>query len=84
MSPAAYLIARNSNIIFSSISYSKDTINKWYKKIEDNKNERVVYIHNNINLDHYIKRRKHRRSKEHGNCLKQKQPKLKGCFVLLL
>lgn len=55
MSPAAYLIARNSNIIFSSISYSKDTINKWYKKIEDNKNERVVYIHNNINLDHYIK-----------------------------
>ena len=32
-----------------------DNIDKWYKLIEDNKNERVSYIHNNINLDHYLK-----------------------------
>lgn len=55
MSPSSYLIARNINIIFESIYFSKDQIEKWYKKIENNKNERVVNIHNNINLDHYIK-----------------------------
>lgn len=55
MSPYSYLIARNTNIIFSSIYYAKDNIEKWYKMIEDNKNERVSYIHNNINLEHYVK-----------------------------
>lgn len=58
MSPSSYLIARNINIIFSSIHYVRDNIEKWYKKIENNKNERVSYIHNNINLDHYVKRDK--------------------------
>ena len=55
MSPSSYLIARNINIIFDSIYFAKDSIDKWYKKIENNKNERVSYIHNNINLDHYLK-----------------------------
>ena len=55
MSPSSYLIARNINIIFDSIYFAKKSIEDWYKKIENNKNERVVNIHNNINLDHYIK-----------------------------
>ena len=55
MSPSSYLIARNINIIFDSIYFAKDNIESWYKKIENNKNERVVNIHNNINLDHYRK-----------------------------
>ncbi len=55
MSPSSYLIARNINIIFESIYFAKDSLEEWYKKIENNKNERVVNIHNNINLDHYIK-----------------------------
>ena len=55
MSPSSYLIARNINLIFDSIYYARDGIDSWYKKIENNKNERVSYIHNNINLDHYIK-----------------------------
>lgn len=55
MSPSSYLIARNINIIFESIYFAKDNIEQWYKKIENNKNERVVNIHNNINLDHYRK-----------------------------
>lgn len=58
MSPSSYLIARNINIIFDSIYYAKDSINTWYKKIENTKNERVVNIHNNITLDHYIKNEK--------------------------
>lgn len=55
MSPSSYLIARNINIFFRSIYFAKDTLEQWYKIVEDNKNERVVNIHNNINLDHYIK-----------------------------
>lgn len=55
MSPSSYLIARNISIIFQSIYFAKKSIEDWYKKIENNKNERVVNIHNNINLDHYIK-----------------------------
>lgn len=54
MAPSSYLIARNINVIFGSIKSSKKLINDWYKEIKDNKNERVVYINNNINLDHYI------------------------------
>lgn len=58
MSPSGYLIARNINIIFSSIYYAKHNLEEWYKKIDNNKNERVVNIHNNISLDHYIKNEK--------------------------
>ena len=55
MLPSSYLIARNINIIFESIYFSKEQLDIWYKKIENNKNERVVNIHNNINLEHYRK-----------------------------
>lgn len=58
MSPSGYLIARNINIIFGSIYYAKHNLEEWYKKIDNNKNERVVNIHNNISLDHYIKSEK--------------------------
>ena len=55
MSPSSYLLARNINMVFDSIYYVKNSIEEWYKKIEDNKNERVSYVHNNVNLSHYIK-----------------------------
>ena len=58
MSPSGYLIARNIHIIFGSIYYAKHNLEEWYKKIDNNKNERVVNIHNNISLDHYIKNEK--------------------------
>lgn len=58
MSPSGYLIARNINIIFGSIYYAKHNLEEWYKKIDNNKNERVVNIHDNISLDHYIKNEK--------------------------
>ena len=52
MSPSSYLIARNINIIFGSIYYARDSLDKWYEKVRNNKNERVVNIHNNISLEH--------------------------------
>ena len=55
MSPANYLIARNISIIYKNLVYAKDNINKWYKIIEDKRKIRVVTIHNNLLLEHYLK-----------------------------
>lgn len=54
MAPSSYLLARNISILFESISYVRDSIEKWYKLVKDNKNKRVVYIHGNVKLEHFI------------------------------
>ncbi len=58
MSPSSYLIARNINMIFNSLDYCKENIDKWYKLIKDNRKIRLVMIHNNLSLDHYLKKDK--------------------------
>ena len=55
MSPSEYLISRNISIIYSAINYSKQTIDYWYKLIENKRKVRVVVNHNNLSLDHYLK-----------------------------
>lgn len=55
MSPADYLIARNISIIYNSLVFARDIIKKWYKMIDNSRKARVVTIHNNVSLDHYIK-----------------------------
>lgn len=55
MSPANYLIARNISLIYKSLNYAKETINYWYKIIENKRKVRVVLIHNNLKLEHYLK-----------------------------
>jgi hypothetical protein len=55
MSPANYLIARNISIIYKSLGYAQEYINKWYKLIDGKREARVVMLHNNINIDHYLK-----------------------------
>ncbi len=55
MSPANYLIARNISLIYRSLNYAKDGIDRWYKKIDDKRKVRVVILHNNLSLDHYLK-----------------------------
>ena len=55
MSPANYLIARNIALIYKSLNYAKENISKWYKLIENNRKVRVVLLHNNLTLDHYLK-----------------------------
>jgi len=58
MSPSSYLIARNIDKIFNCIYYGKREIDSWYKIIKDKRKMRLVTIHNNINLDHYLKKDK--------------------------
>jgi len=58
MSPSGYLIARNINKIYDSINYCKKELDSWYELIKDKRKVRVVNIHNNLSLDHYLKSNK--------------------------
>ena len=37
------------------MNYSKENINKWYELVKNKRRIRVVNIHNNLSLEHYIK-----------------------------
>ena len=58
MSPYHYLIARNISLINNILKHSKIYIDNWYKSIENSRKERVVLIHGNLSIDHYLKRDK--------------------------
>lgn len=58
MSPSDYLIARNISKIYASLYFAKENIEKWYNIIENKKKIRYVTLHNNLKIDHYIKREK--------------------------
>ena len=55
MSPSNYLISRNISFIYSAINYAKRSIDYWYKLIENKRKVRVVTVHNNLSLEHYLK-----------------------------
>lgn len=57
MSPASYLLARNISTLYSALEKSRTILEKWYELIKDKKNMRVVNIHNNMDLSHYLKDR---------------------------
>lgn len=54
MSPSNYLFIRNISKLYASLDYAKYQINNWYNIIEEKKRIRVVNIHNNLSLDHYL------------------------------
>ena len=55
MSPSEYLLARNISKINSSLNYAKIELEKWLEKLETKKKQRFVVLHNNLELDHYIR-----------------------------
>ena len=55
MSPSNYLISRNISLIYSAINYAKRSIDYWYKLIENKRRIRLVTVHNNLSLEHYLK-----------------------------
>lgn len=54
MSPSHYYFIRNISKVFASLDYCRYHIDKWYKIIEEKKRIRVVQLHNNLSLDHYL------------------------------
>jgi len=55
MSPVDYLVARNISSIYEMLEFAKINLDKWYKLIENKRKIRVVTIHNNASLEHYLK-----------------------------
>ena len=55
VSPSGALLINNSSKIFESLTFIKKEINEWYKISIDTNKMRVSVVHNNLELDHYIK-----------------------------
>ena len=55
MSPAEYLIARNISKINMSIFFGKREIKEWYELVKNKPKKRMVTIHNNLDIDHFIR-----------------------------
>lgn len=54
MSPSNYFFIRNISLIFKMLNYCRNNISKWYDIVNDKKRVRVVNLHNNLSLDHYL------------------------------
>lgn len=57
MSPSNYLVIRNCSFIYSNLKFCKDCLDKWYNITSSKQKERVVTLHNNLNLDHILEGR---------------------------
>lgn len=55
MSPSEYLLATNVSRVYDSLNYCKQEIEVWYKLVKDKKKQRLVVLHNNLSLDHFIR-----------------------------
>lgn len=55
MSPPEYLLARNISIVFAALSYTKQELDAWYELVKDKRKRRYVVLHNNLELDHFIR-----------------------------
>ena len=54
MSPSNYYFIRNISKLYQALEYSKQNIDKWYSIIEEKERIRIVNIHNNLSLAHYL------------------------------
>jgi hypothetical protein len=55
MSPAEYTLSINISNIYKSLSICNDRIDEWYKKVKDKNKKRLVVLHNNLDLSHFIR-----------------------------
>jgi len=54
MSPSEYILALNISYIFKCIEVGREYLDKWQKRIDGLNKMRVVVVHNNLDLSHYI------------------------------
>lgn len=55
MSPAEYLLIRNISKIYEALNFCRVEIETWYDLVKDKKKQRYVVLHNNLELDHFLK-----------------------------
>ena len=58
LSPCMYMYLCNYYVIDSSIKYCKNVLDNYMNEVKDKNKQRVSIVHNNLNLDHYIKNSK--------------------------
>ena len=54
MSPSEYLIASNISKLLASLTYAKEELDSWYDDAKEIKKQRLVVLHNNLKLEHFI------------------------------
>lgn len=54
-SPSELLFLKNYTLIQNACNYCLSKIEVWAKEVKNNNDERICLIHNNLELDHYIK-----------------------------
>jgi len=57
-SPSHYLLLRNMYKIFAALDFCSEELDKWYDSAKNDLKERVAFIHNNLETDHFIKNNK--------------------------
>ena len=55
MSPSEYLLARNISKVYSALNYCKTELEHWYELIKTKKKQRLVVLHNQLELNHFLK-----------------------------
>lgn len=55
VSPSGNLLLNKSNKIFECLTFLKNEIEEWYKLSESDNKVRVSLVHNNLELEHFIK-----------------------------
>lgn len=55
MSPSEYLLARNINIVYDNLSLCHELLEEFYKEVKEKRKQRLVVLHNNLDLSHYIR-----------------------------
>lgn len=55
MDPSEYLLARNISRIFASLNFCEKELENWYEIVKEKKQTRLVVLHNNLNLSHFIR-----------------------------
>lgn len=54
-SPSHYLLMRNIYKIFEAIAFCNEKLDLWYDEAKESLKERVALIHNNLEVDHFLK-----------------------------
>lgn len=57
-SPSHYLLIRNMYKIFAALDFCTEELDNWYDSVKNDLKERVAFIHNNLETDHFIKNNK--------------------------
>lgn len=57
-SPSHYLLVRNMYKIFAALDFALEELDNWYDKTKFELKDRVAFIHNNLETDHFIKNKK--------------------------